>query len=448
LIWIDGWPDFVVDSNTWREHLEKDKHWDDDIASVFIFDEGQLTYRDTGLWNTLFKFISDNPLNLHHRAIVFTSYGSPARINAPGTPMYIMAPQMVTLVPIDHRDGLGAVGLYLTQPEFMEVVNLRKYSFDPTCLDFIFKISSGHVGAMIDVIKVISCDDSYRKIAASQKLFTMSDFSQHFTSHHLYEGLQGASIFRRGLPGNDILQTPSVAHILRTALRENVIVDTMFSEAEESKALRLCFAQGWLHTEKCVSNNREIVGYFFASRLHRLFVEWKLSGQNPPILIEAPSLLEFAIQIVKRFSPLNLSCPRSVGPYYFQTLPEAQYQNEFYRCCYDLTAGSLTTLPEFGTGDGRVDFYIPSKKWGVELLRDGQLLEQHNHRFAPMGQYGRTLDISEYIVLDFRTKRVVQAHPKLVRLFHVVFSDNYHKVAIINSKRHTVREFVLLQTQS
>jgi len=189
-------------------------------------------------------------------------------------------------------------------------------------------------------------------------------------------------------------------------------VDTMFSEAEESEALRLCFAQGWLHTDKGVSNNREIVGYFFASPLHRLFVEWKLSGQNPPIPIEAPSLLEFVIQIIKRFSPLNLSCPRLVGPYYFQTLPEAQYQNEFYRCCYDLTAGSLTTLPEFGTGDGRVDFYIPSKKWGVELLRDGQLLEQHSRRFAPTGQYGRTLDIDEYIVLDFRTKRVVQTHPR------------------------------------
>jgi len=66
---------------------------------------------------------------------------------------------MVTLVPIDHHDGLGAVGLYLTRPEFEEVVNLRKSSFDPACLDFIFGISSGHAGAMIDVIDVISCDD-------------------------------------------------------------------------------------------------------------------------------------------------------------------------------------------------------------------------------------------------------------------------------------------------
>jgi len=159
VIWINGWSDVIVVSDTWEEHLQKNNHWDDNIASVLIFDEAQLTYVDTGLWNTLFKPISDNPSILHHRIIIFTSYGSPTRINAPVTPMQIMEQQMVTLVPVDHHDGLGAVGLYLTWPEFEELVNLRKYSFDPACLDFVFKISSGHAGAINDVLKVISCDD-------------------------------------------------------------------------------------------------------------------------------------------------------------------------------------------------------------------------------------------------------------------------------------------------
>ena len=238
-------------------------------------------------------------------------------------------------------------------------------------------------------------------------MFTIFDFFRQFTPHRLYAGLQGASIFRRGLPDNDALQIPSVAHVLRAALRENVIVDTMFPEAEESAALRRCFEQGWLHTDKGVLKNGETAGYFFASPLHRLFVEWKLFCPNPAIPIQAPNLLEFVIQIIKRFSPLNLSHPRTVGPYYFQNVPDARYQDEFYRCCYDLTAGSLTTLSEFGAADGRVDLYIPSKKWGFELLRDGQSL-----RFPPTGQYGMALDIDKYIVLDFRTKKVVRAHPR------------------------------------
>ena len=66
----------------------------------------------------------------------------------------------------------------------------------------------------------------------------------------------------------------------------------------------------------------------------------------------------------------------------------------------------MATLFEFGTAGGRVDFYIPSKKWGVELLRDGQLPEQHNNWFSPTCQHGMTLHIDEYIVLDFSNKVV------------------------------------------
>lgn len=59
LIWIDDWPDAVVDSDTWNQHLKKSKHWDDKTAMVFIFDEAQLAYADKDLWDTIFKITSD-----------------------------------------------------------------------------------------------------------------------------------------------------------------------------------------------------------------------------------------------------------------------------------------------------------------------------------------------------------------------------------------------------
>lgn len=90
-------------------------------------------------------------------------------------------------------------------------------------------------------------------------------------SHLLYAGLQGASVFRRGLADNDALQIPAVARVLRTALRDTVIVDATFPETEESAALKQCFTQGWLHADKGVSKDQEIAGYFFASLLHRSF---------------------------------------------------------------------------------------------------------------------------------------------------------------------------------
>lgn len=60
------------------------------------------------------------------------------------------------------------------------------------------------------------------------------------------------------------------------------------------------------------------------------------------------------------------------------------------------------TFPEFGTGKGRVDFYIPSRRWDVELLRDGDRLDQHHGRFSDSGSYGTTLALEDYIVLDCR----------------------------------------------
>lgn len=164
LIWIDDWPDAVIKSNTWEVHLDKNKGFKKAVASVLIVDEAQTTYGDGGLWNTFFKDISDNPQNHRHRIIIFTSYGSPTRINAPGTPMLIKDPQMVTLVHIDHHDKQKAAGLYLTQPEFDGLVNLDRHSldrhsFDPALYDFLFQISCGHVGAIKDMIGVITCHD-------------------------------------------------------------------------------------------------------------------------------------------------------------------------------------------------------------------------------------------------------------------------------------------------
>jgi len=43
------------------------------------------------------------------------------------------------------------------------------------------------------------------------------------------------------------------------------------------------------------------------------------------------------------------------------------------------------TFPEYGTGYGRVDFYIPAKEWGVELLCNGDRLAERSVAFQIMG---------------------------------------------------------------
>ena len=63
---------------------------------------------------------------------------------------------------------------------------------------------------------------------------------------------------------------------------------------------------------------------------------------------------------------------------------------------------------------GRIDFLIPSKKWGIELTRDGSRLDDHNSRFTDEAAYGQWLkysDMDDYVLLDFRSTKPELAYP-------------------------------------
>ena len=268
-----------------------------------------------------------------------------------------------------------------------------------------------------------------------------------------------ASIFKRGLPVAEELQNRNVACIFETVLYSGIITGGSLTRDDERGALQQCFHNGWLHADKLAGS----VGYCFPSPLHHWYMEWMLWG-NPSaaIPISATNILDFVVAVTRMFSPQCLAT-RRIGPGFIQHPPEAQYQDEFYRCCHSYSKGCLVTLPEYGTRGGRIDFYIPSKQWGVELLRNGNMLEDHANHLLSTGSYGRTLDLADYIILDFRNKRPVKPHPRmyslfsgshplnipdpdLLKLYHVVFSDDFHTVSILDNKLNLVPggEFVLL----
>jgi len=227
----------------------------------------------------------------------------------------------------------------------------------------------------------------------------------------LFSLLARGTIFARGLPNDANLQRPPIACIFSDVLRNGSIFRPDSAAGKDALgALRECFHNGWLHAEKSPKAPNGIT-YTFASELHSLSVEWRLwdtPGTIPSIQLN--SILQFALKVIARFSPRSLSAERRIGPGCIQKPPEAQYQEEFYRSCHAFSDGSLRTLPEYGTAEGRVDFYVPSKKWGVELLRDGNRLEQHSSRFSESGAYERTLPLSDYILLDFRKTRPKRQH--------------------------------------
>ena len=91
-------------------------------------------------------------------------------------------------------------------------------------------------------------------------------------------------------------------------------------------------------------------------------------------------------------------------------------------------------------------------QWGVELVREGDRLEQHSGRFSQSGSYASTLLLSDYIILEFRNTRPEHPHPSrcniypsihslffeltlhkdIPNLYHVVFSKDYQEVIILD----------------
>jgi hypothetical protein len=123
-----------------------------------LFDEGQDTYKDEHLWNTFFKQVHDGYDN--YFAILFCSYGSPSArplIDQRGTPPVLSSAARVSLW---HEKN--SIGLLLDPTEFNEVVEgyanklERKLTLDPKLKDHFYDLTGGHVGAVIQLLLLIS----------------------------------------------------------------------------------------------------------------------------------------------------------------------------------------------------------------------------------------------------------------------------------------------------
>jgi hypothetical protein len=209
------------------------------------------------------------------------------------------------------------------------------------------------------------------------------------------------------LPKKEYLQNPEVADLLGDVVRAgktSVMAPPAFSPAKMDPALELCHKNGWLYHDQ-PRPSEATLDYFFCSPLHKRYVQWMLFGETKRIKEKA--LFKFAVAVIRKFLPQNLVEPRELQST-VQTIPEAHFQDEFYCACCSHTKNCVVSFPEFGTKKGRIDFFIPSKKRGVELLRNGDRLHPHSKRFTD-GEYGKWMRdgiMKDYIILDFRQDRV------------------------------------------
>jgi hypothetical protein len=155
-----------------------------------LFDEAQATYEDHHLWNTFFKRVHDGLLYYH--AILFCSYGSPSANPldyARGTPPLLRSAARVSLWHEQH-----SIGLLLNRIEFNEVVAgyakrpERKLLLDPELQDHFYVLTGGHVGAVVELLHLVS----YQVSLDSFEMYNL-DFLTNFSRELTKCGMESHS---------------------------------------------------------------------------------------------------------------------------------------------------------------------------------------------------------------------------------------------------------------
>jgi hypothetical protein len=123
-------------------------------VSLFLFDEGQDSYGDPLFWNAFIKEAGDGIYPYYH-VILFCSYGSPSSHPMDyeiGSPPGLRAAARISLWPVGVSPGI-----LLQWSEFLEVVShfKRPLNVHPDLLSLIFIWTVGHVGAVVELLRLI-----------------------------------------------------------------------------------------------------------------------------------------------------------------------------------------------------------------------------------------------------------------------------------------------------
>jgi hypothetical protein len=151
-------------------------------------DEAQTSYWDDKLWDKELKSINKST---PYMIILFASYGSASRnLLTAVTPFKVEEEQLVGLA----RGPNSSVGLLLTKEEMRGVVNKRylAHRFDESLLEFVYSLTSGHVGAYCDSIEVVNRDE----VSPHQLTWNMDDNDQ---SHTVKQKKRASNILTRTL---------------------------------------------------------------------------------------------------------------------------------------------------------------------------------------------------------------------------------------------------------
>lgn len=416
-------------------------------GNVVILDEAQRSYDDDVLWNDIIKAIRGGT-GYSIKLCLFCSYGSPST-GMPynkrdyGTPVDFGPTQRVSLTP-SVEPGSPPIGLFFNKDEFEVVVTklcsrqlVEKYTIDRDARKYIFDLTSGHPGAVRSIVdylfQVYRSEVKHgvtRTITESGVIQALADDSKVFSS------LAG-TVVSRSFPFGDKI-TPEAKDTLGRVLEDGYI---LFDELVDG--IRHCYENGWIHRALVPEypGQWHTIG-ILPSRLHEKYIEHLIGGKPRQFPDERfPTIQSLCKEVLEHFSKRNLEhCTQGKLSTAGKLRPlEAQYQDEFYRAFNAVVGRGVPISSEWSReGDGRVDFWIPQKRWGIELLRDHNRVTEHCARFKEGGRYYPWIEagmLEDWIIIDCATSLPANEHlePKLWR---AVFENNYSQLLLLDHENN------------
>ncbi|KAL3489859.1 hypothetical protein BJX62DRAFT_226271 [Aspergillus germanicus] len=410
-------------------------------GAYLLVDEAQRTYSDTRFWNEIVK-VRAHGQGYNLNICLFCSYGSPITgvrkepVNfTPGT----LAPsQRLSLTP--HPDC--QIGLFFSPAEFPDAV-LRisedpifdgRFRFDEDALSYIFDITNGHPGATRSLISYVH--GSYRSDLKHRVFETITEemvIKSLRNDDRVFAALRHTPVWR-SFPEAPLLQRLDICQTLRRIRAEKII--EVGDESDEKNPERLCYENGWLHKTTELRNRINVEIYVLPTRLHEKYIEWLFAESSRPLDDKYDTVRKLAVDTAEERSVSTADCRRPL---------EAAYQDEFYRAFTKVAGQHIFIVSEWSrTKAGRVDFMIPSKRWAVELLRDGDRLGEHIARFRPSGRYHdwiRDGHIVSWIIINC-TDKLPESNPE-PNLIHAVFHDDWRSLHIFDHDQRLIASFGL-----
>ncbi|KAJ6538493.1 hypothetical protein DFH09DRAFT_1177051 [Mycena vulgaris] len=338
-------------------------------------------------------------------------------------------------------------GLYFVREEYDLLLRKRREETDlPTLADdltdWIFGTSNGHIGAIDSVLSTVKL---YAKARRPTKM-TLDSFLQEFNApKDALEECAKEEAFHHGFPNRHTLQAPENGEAI------DFVSDLLTSSSQTypSEALpdgaRRANQLGWVVVDG--KSQTGTIRVEFPSLFHQSRISWLLNGSKAPNPnIDAMNLPEFVTAVVKAFSANALRHPERRITHGMPSIRETQWQNEVYSAACRVTGGrGIWLSPELA---GRIDFYVLGNKgWRIEILRDGDRMEEHLRRFAAGGAYHSWIQkgtMKEYALLDFRSSTTARKKIPGCSIFHISFDRDFSHFSIQDCELNLIEEGIVL----